>query len=143
MTRRRTFIGPHLRGVGGTGRQYDVWPLDRFPVWHQFVIATEVHEDTPPAKWLRGELFQMPSRAWHEWHWQRGVDPAKVRPPIPSLLRQAVYERDGHQCLRCGATEELTLDHIYPYSMGGADTFENFQTLCRPCNSRKGAKVDG
>jgi len=63
------------------------------------------------------------------------------RKAIPQALRQAVYERDGYACLHCGTTESLTLDHIHPYSKGGEDTYENLQTLCRSCNSRKGAKI--
>lgn len=141
MSRRRSFIGPLLRGVGGVGRQYDVWPLDQFGVWKQFELACDVSEDRPPSRWIGGDLWQMPSRAWHEWHWQRGIDPDKLRPAIPARLREAVYARDGYQCLHCGSTEQLSLDHIYPYSMGGADTLENLQTLCRSCNSRKGARV--
>lgn len=35
----------------------------------------------------------------------------------------------------------LTLDHIFPYALGGLATIDNLQTLCGPCNSRKGAKV--
>jgi hypothetical protein len=141
MARRRTFIGPQLRGVGGVGRQYDVWPLDRFGIWKQFEVACAVSEPSPPDKWLRGDLWQMPSRAWHEWHWQRGIDPAKQRPKIPARIREAVYRRDGYTCLHCGGTDKLSLDHILPYSHGGADTVENLQTLCTPCNSRKGARV--
>lgn len=63
------------------------------------------------------------------------------REPIPADLRKRVMERDGHTCIRCGATRGLTLDHIRPWSLGGPDTFENLQTLCRPCNSKKGALV--
>lgn len=66
----------------------------------------------------------------------------KRRAPIPAALRAAVYERDGHKCVRCGATEDLALDHVYPWSKGGEDTFDNLQTMCRPCNTRKGAKVE-
>lgn len=65
----------------------------------------------------------------------------KFRPSIPKALRSAVYERDGHTCLHCGATDSLTLDHILPYSLGGPDSLDNLQTLCRSCNSRKGARV--
>lgn len=64
-----------------------------------------------------------------------------ARPPIDIGLRKAVYDRDGHQCLECGTPDDLTLDHIHPWSLGGTDTYDNLQTLCRPCNSRKGAKV--
>jgi hypothetical protein len=63
------------------------------------------------------------------------------RPSIPEALRQAVYDRDGHVCLDCGTTDDLSLDHVFPYSLGGEDTFENFQTLCMPCNIRKGVRV--
>lgn len=76
-----------------------------------------------------------------ELAWQPGPDGREPRPAIPRDLRKRVYERDGHQCVTCGSVERLSLDHIYPYSLGGPDTFENLQTLCRPCNSRKGARV--
>lgn len=64
-----------------------------------------------------------------------------ARASIPAEQRQRIYGRDGNACLICGATEDLTLDHIYPWSLGGPDTDENLRTLCRPCNSSKGAKV--
>lgn len=64
-----------------------------------------------------------------------------ARPPIDPELRRAVYERDGFSCVNCLATDDLSLDHIHPWSLGGPDTFENFQTLCRPCNSSKGDRV--
>lgn len=35
----------------------------------------------------------------------------------------------------------MTKDHILPKSKGGADHHSNYQTMCSPCNSRKGAKV--
>jgi len=72
----------------------------------------------------------------------RLLAPPKVaRKAIPRALRQAIYDRDGHLCLHCGTTERLSLDHIIPWSKGGPDTYENLQTLCRSCNSRKHARV--
>lgn len=62
------------------------------------------------------------------------------REKIADALRERVYARDGYACLHCGATEDLSLDHIIPWSKGGPDNYENFQTLCRSCNSRKGAQ---
>lgn len=63
------------------------------------------------------------------------------RASIPDSTRAAVLERDGHACQSCGSTADLTLDHVYPWSLGGPDTVENLQTLCRPCNSRKRDQV--
>lgn len=65
----------------------------------------------------------------------------RQRPYISALIRRHVYERDGHACVTCGSTTLLSLDHIYPYSLGGGDTIDNLQTLCQACNSRKGASV--
>lgn len=60
---------------------------------------------------------------------------------IPFALRVAVYRRDRFTCLHCGARRTLSIDHIHPFSKGGTTEFENLQTLCRSCNSRKGARV--
>lgn len=65
----------------------------------------------------------------------------QCRPWIPLWLRRRVYARDGHRCLDCGATEDLTLHHRWPWSLGGEDTEENLEVLCRSCNSKRGAKV--
>jgi hypothetical protein len=66
---------------------------------------------------------------------------AKRRAPIPHWLRSAIFERDGAACGECGALDNLGLDHIFPWSRGGEDTYENLRVLCRSCNTRKGAKV--
>lgn len=36
----------------------------------------------------------------------------------------------------------MTKDHIVPKSKGGPDHLSNYQTMCAPCNSKKGDKVD-
>lgn len=63
------------------------------------------------------------------------------RDHIPVEIRRAVMARDRHACVDCGAVDDLTLDHIHPWSLGGPDTVENLRVLCRPCNSRKGARI--
>lgn len=72
--------------------------------------------------------------------WDRGQS-LERRPNIPLTLRTQVYERDEWACVECGSDQNLTLDHIYPWSKGGTDRLDNLQTLCRTCNSSKGAKV--
>jgi hypothetical protein len=51
-----------------------------------------------------------------------------------------VLARD-RQCVRCGDTVDLTIDHIIPRIRGGKNVLENLQILCRTCNSRKGSKI--
>lgn len=92
--------------------------------------------------WLASEHGFLMSKGSHpiEPLWDLTRD--DERAPIPPALRQAVYDRDGWKCVICGFTADLTLDHIVPWSLGGPDTFGNLRTLCRPCNSSKGARVE-
>lgn len=68
-------------------------------------------------------------------------DGPRQRAHIPGAVRRAVYERDGWACLYCGAEAALSLDHVVPWSLGGSDDESNLQTLCLPCNVRKGARA--
>lgn len=63
------------------------------------------------------------------------------RKKVPALLRRQVMERDEYRCIRCGTHIDLTLDHRIPVSLGGKTTFDNLDTMCRPCNSQKGATI--
>jgi hypothetical protein len=56
-------------------------------------------------------------------------------------LRQEIFERDRHECQYCGASEDLTCDHILPLMRGGTNDHDNLNTACRSCNSRKGTKT--
>ena len=42
------------------------------------------------------------------------------------------------KCMKCGKTENLTIDHILPLSMGGSKAQSNWQVLCFGCNLKKG-----
>lgn len=66
-------------------------------------------------------------------------DPPR-RKVLSANLRGQVYARDGLVCVSCGSTTDLTVDHRIPVSKGGTDEFDNLQTMCRPCNIRKGAR---
>lgn len=54
------------------------------------------------------------------------------------ILRREVFK--GKYCLCCGATIDITVDHIKPLSKGGNNSILNIQYLCRSCNSIKGTK---
>lgn len=46
-------------------------------------------------------------------------------------------------CVRCGGTDDLTLDHIIPISWGvlSRHALDNFQVLCNVCNATKNSHV--
>ena len=60
---------------------------------------------------------------------------------IKHSLKWAVWKRDGFLCQHCKATQNLSVDHIIPESLGGDLSMHNLQTLCRSCNSRKSNRV--
>jgi 5-methylcytosine-specific restriction endonuclease McrA len=85
---------------------------------------------------------------------------ARLRMPMPSVIRLLEYRRiphqaraltrknillrDGNTCQYCGVafpSSELTLDHVIPRSRGGISAWENLVACCRTCNRRKGNRM--
>lgn len=84
-------------------------------------------------------LWRRSVRACRAW-WRRTPFGDK-RPPIPKHVRLAVLNRDGWRCRECGSRQDLEIDHVIPWSRGGAHTDPgNLQVLCRLHNSDKRAK---
>jgi 5-methylcytosine-specific restriction endonuclease McrA len=54
-----------------------------------------------------------------------------------SKEKRAIMERDGHRCVKCGATESLEVDHVLALCNGGTRSIENGQTLCVACHDEK------
>jgi len=63
------------------------------------------------------------------------------RKPIPSHIKQAVWNRDKQQCVNCGSQMNLEFDHIVPVSRGGSNSVKNIQLLCLSCNRTKSNKI--
>lgn len=54
--------------------------------------------------------------------------------------RKIIYDKSYGRCELCGKRlvfEEMTLDHIIPISLGGADNMDNLQAACYSCNQFK------
>lgn len=68
-------------------------------------------------------------------------DRGKNRKAIPKHIRSAVLKKYNYECAYCGSEYDLEIDHIYPYSKGGSDSFKNLQVLCRSCNRSKSDKI--
>ena len=69
--------------------------------------------------------------------------PTQVRGPrnVNWRLRALVLMRDGARCQLCGAEAregaKLHVDHIVPWSKGGATVLSNLRVLCHVCNIGK------
>jgi 5-methylcytosine-specific restriction endonuclease McrA len=58
--------------------------------------------------------------------------------------RRNLFARDESRCQYCGKrfpTQELTLDHVKPRTLGGQTTWENIVCACVDCNVRKGGRT--
>jgi 5-methylcytosine-specific restriction endonuclease McrA len=59
-----------------------------------------------------------------------------------SLSRRNVLHRDNYTCQYCGERRhDLTIDHIFPRSRGGGDSWENVAAACLRCNVKKGDRT--
>ena len=65
-------------------------------------------------------------------------DPNKE--PIPEENRKTVLANG--ECIFCGSTDKLTVDHIKPRKLGGTNELDNLQCLCLSCNSSKKAEYN-
>jgi hypothetical protein len=58
--------------------------------------------------------------------------------------RRVIFKRDMYLCQYCSkqlTSENATLDHVIPRSLGGLTTWENVVTSCVKCNSHKGSRL--
>lgn len=70
----------------------------------------------------------------------------EFRREVPPGLRAAVFRRDKNVCQHCerrSAVGRLHADHVRPIARGGLTVLGNLQTLCGPCNLKKGKRLEG
>lgn len=88
---------------------------------------------------IKNGLWEEHPHGYKFVHWRKNQD-GKYRKNIRKSVKRAVYERDGHRCVFCGATENLSLDHIVRYADDGPDTEDNLRVLCMKCNQSRETK---
>lgn len=60
------------------------------------------------------------------------------------LGKRSVHIRDGFTCQYCKKKKrpkDLSIDHVFPRSKGGPNSWENCVTACVPCNQKKADKT--
>lgn len=88
----------------------------------EFVRSTYLSIPMPAVVMLRKYVY-VP-------HVGRGGD------PVDKTTRRAILTRDSSRCGYCGNPGD-TIDHIFPRSRGGQDSWDNLITACLPCNQKK------
>ena len=63
------------------------------------------------------------------------------RRDIPESMRREIFDLDGGVCAYCGELA-TAIDHVRPFSKGGATERSNLVAACQPCNSAKSGKLD-
>lgn len=61
-----------------------------------------------------------------------------------SVTRKSILMRDRYTCQYCLARKDpkaLTLDHVFPQSRGGEESWTNLVAACKTCNNRKGSQT--
>jgi 5-methylcytosine-specific restriction endonuclease McrA len=70
---------------------------------------------------------------------------AEFKSNVPPPLRLIVLRRDRQICQHCEKRFEISnlhADHVIPVARGGPTTLGNLQTLCGPCNQKKGKRLE-
>ncbi len=96
------------------------------------------HKATHPEE-SSDNAFQSLINLLNQWCEQGRPPSQSRRAAIPREVRQTVLQLDEFECRQCGSGLDLTVDHITPIAKGGSNDIGNLQTLCRHCNSSKGA----
>jgi len=122
------------------------WRAGSLPQEDRFLarIARMTDREWADAKDGILELFRKPR--WRDGRTSAehalGIGRAESRPAISPSIRAIIAERDGFKCVYCGDEGgPFDVDHIHPFSRGGAHSIENFAWSCSSCNRSKGAKT--
>lgn len=69
----------------------------------------------------------------------------EYRREVSPALRAKTFRRDAYTCQHCENVfppEKLHADHVVPVARGGLTVLGNLQSLCGPCNLRKGKRLE-
>jgi len=69
----------------------------------------------------------------------------KITRHIPRAMFLRIVRRDNQTCQECGKVlkdDEIEIDHIIPFSLGGPTEEHNLRVMCTDCNSSKQASVE-
>lgn len=114
---------------GGPSKGYKHTPEARAKITAALRQRWIDHRDKMLSSLPRGE----------DHHYHKPAEERRYRKEWSPLQRKTLMKEN---CMWCGSTERLNLDHIIPVLDGGLPENWNAQTLCHPCNLWKVKYVD-
>lgn len=97
-------------------------------IHRQVARPLEVEEGPLIGPYHRPRSLVLVTYRYSDWKWKRARELA--------VTRRGVLRRDKHTCAYCGK-QASTIDHVFPKSRGGADSWENLVAACLRCNNIK------
>ena len=56
---------------------------------------------------------------------------------ISERKKNKIFSKFNYKCKKCYSKNDIQIDHILPYSLGGSNETGNLQALCKECNYKK------
>lgn len=131
----RTWMNTRVRVLNSTFEDFDVVPAARAVVLVVEGLAVAVVEHSPRFV-VRSQHVAVPlPRAVRLLDYVH-TPPRPVVDDDSRACFVAILRRDRYRCGYCGGAAR-TVDHVFPRSRGGGDTYGNLVAACAPCNQRK------
>ncbi|WP_420751315.1 HNH endonuclease [Rhodococcus sp. O3] len=132
----RTWMNTRVRVLGFAYEDFDVVPAARAIVLLTEELAITLVEHAPRFV-VRSQHIAIPLP-----HTVQLLDYVHTppRPVIDDDARasfRAVLERDHHRCAYCGRAGATTVDHVYPRSRGGGNSWSNWSPAAQPATTSK------
>jgi len=101
----------------------------------QFTTYKKV-EDNELIEYNNFYKFLYPSISYYLWYKNNFQLQTQKSCTIKPGKRRTIIDRDKC-CIFCNTEENLTVDHIIPYSKSKNSSIYNLMTLCKTCNNNK------
>lgn len=132
----RTWMNTRVRVLGFAYEDFDVVPAARAVVLLTEELAITLVEHAPRFV-VRSQHVAIPLPRTVQLLDYVHVPPRPVVDDDSRASFGAVLERDHHRCAYCGRTGATTIDHVYPRSRGGGNSWSNLVACCASCNNIK------
>ncbi|MGO4201088.1 HNH endonuclease [Rhodococcus sp. TAF43] len=132
----RTWMNTRVRVLNATYEDFDLVPAARAVVTLAAELAVTLVEHAPRFL-VRSQHIAIPLPRTIQLLEYVHTPPRPVVDDDTRATFPAILARDHHRCAYCGGRGANTVDHVYPRSRGGGDTYGNLVAACADCNGRK------